>query len=53
MHDYRIVGPYADLAVAATERHVSTCYQELGFRLFILQSRPYGISDAGDTSAIR
>ena len=33
MRDYRIVGPYADLAVAATERHVSTCYRELGFSI--------------------
>ncbi len=33
MRDYRIVGPYADLAVVAAERHVSACYQELGFSI--------------------
>ncbi|MDE0705470.1 MAG: hypothetical protein OXH59_17300 [Rhodospirillaceae bacterium] len=33
MRDYKIVGPYADLAVIAMERHVSSCYQELGFSI--------------------
>ena len=31
MHDYRIVGPYADFDVAARERHVSMAYRELGY----------------------
>lgn len=33
MQDYKVVGPYADLAVIALERHVSYCYQELGYSI--------------------
>ena len=36
MREYRIVGPYDNLDVAAEERHVSDCYRKLGYSIAYL-----------------